>query len=193
MSKKDLSTVARGNQIYKYLPIMEKLEGKLMLLMEHAEEVDQNSKSLEIPDEMLNHNHHESGSFKVDNKLYPSCPKCNHTLLDQPIENKAIARSNNKLQAEYKKDKKTLEKYLLYGSSPLKKDGKDLGKIDPPKLKDLIIMCKCWCNKHVFYVGRLVCALLCKYTVSGKQYKVGQCPTCICSCACAHYTASISH
>jgi len=29
-TKKDLSTVARGNQIYKYLPMMEKLEGKVL-------------------------------------------------------------------------------------------------------------------------------------------------------------------
>jgi hypothetical protein len=75
LSKKDLSTVTRGNRIYKYLPMMEKLEGKVMLLMERAEEVNQNSKSLKIPDKMMNCNHHESGSFKVDNKLYPSCPK----------------------------------------------------------------------------------------------------------------------
>jgi hypothetical protein len=100
LSKKDLSTVARDNQIYKYLPMMEKLEGKVMLLMERAEEVDQNSKSLIVPDKMMNCNHLESGSFKVDNKLYPSCPKCNHNLLDLPKENKAIAKSNNKLQAE---------------------------------------------------------------------------------------------
>jgi hypothetical protein len=183
LSKKDLSTVDRGNQIYKYLPMMEKLEEKVMLLMEHAEEVDQNSKSLKIPDEMMNHNHLESGNVKVDNKLYPSCPKCNHTLLNQLKENKAIAKSNNTLHVEYKKDKKKLENYLLYGGSPLKKDGKDLVKIDPPKLKDLIIMCKCWRNKHASYVGGLVCALLCKDTVSDKQYKAGQCPTCICSCA----------
>jgi hypothetical protein len=123
---------------------MEKLEGKVMLLMERAEEVDQNSKSLKIPDEMMKRNHLELGSFKVDNKLYPSYPKCNHILLNQPKENTAIAKSNNKLQVEYKKDKMKLENYLLCGGSPLKKDGKDLGKIDPPKLKDLIIMCKCW-------------------------------------------------
>jgi hypothetical protein len=34
-----------------------------MLLMEHAEEVDQNSKPLKIPDEMMNRNHLESDSF----------------------------------------------------------------------------------------------------------------------------------
>jgi hypothetical protein len=182
LSKKDLSTVARDNQIYKYMPMMEKLEGKVMLLMEHAEEVDQNYKFLKIPEEMMNHNHLELGSFKVDNKPYPSCPKCNHTLLGQPKENKVITKSNNKLHAEYKKDKKKLENYLLYGGSPLKKDGKDLSMIYPPKLKDLIIMCKCWCNKYASYVGGLVCALLCKDTMSGKQYKAGQCPACICSC-----------
>jgi hypothetical protein len=207
---KDLSTVVRGNQIYKYLAMMAKLEGKVMLLVERAVEVDQNSKSLKIPDEMMNRNHlEELGSFKVDDKVYPSCPKCNHTLLNQPKENKAIAKSNNKLHAEYKKDKEKLENYLLYGSSPLKKDGKDLGKIDPPKLKDLIIMCKCWHNKHASYVRGLVCALFCKDTMSGKQYKAGQCPACVCSCALlrvcfhfqvshrcvliTHYTASISH
>jgi len=96
LTKKDLSTVARGNQIYKYLPMMEKLEGKVNLLIERAEEVDQNSKSLKIPDEMMNRNHFESGSFKVDYKLYPSCPKCNHTLIDQPKENKSISKSNDK-------------------------------------------------------------------------------------------------
>ena len=72
LTKKDLSTVARGNQIYKFLPMMEKLEGKVKLLIERAEEADQNSKSLKIPDEMMNRNHLESGSFKVDYKLYPS-------------------------------------------------------------------------------------------------------------------------
>ncbi len=72
LSKKDLSTVARGNQIYKFLPMMEKLEGKVKLLIERAEEADQNSKLLKIPDEMMNRNHLESGSFKVDYKLYPS-------------------------------------------------------------------------------------------------------------------------
>jgi hypothetical protein len=41
-------------------------------LIERAEEADQNSKSLKIPDEMMNRNHLESGSFKVDYKLYPS-------------------------------------------------------------------------------------------------------------------------
>ncbi len=132
LSKKDLLTVAKGNQIYKYLPMIEKLEGKVMLLIERAEEVDQNSKSLKIPDKMMNRNHFESGSFKVDNKLYPSCPKCNQTLLDQPKENKAITKSNNKLQVEFKKDKKKLDNFLLYGGSPLKKSGKELGKIDPP-------------------------------------------------------------
>jgi hypothetical protein len=184
LSKKDLSTVARGNQIYKCLPMMEKLEGKVMLLKEHAEEVNQNSKSLKIPDKMMNCNHFESGSFnfKVDNKLYPSCPKCNHILLNQPKENKDITKSNNKLQAKYKKNKKKLDNFLLYGDSPLRKDGKELGKIDPPKLKDLIIMCKCWRNKHASYVGWLICALLCKDSMSGKGYKAGQCPACICSC-----------
>ncbi len=54
LTKKDPSTVARGNQIYKYLPMMEKLEGKVKLLIECAEEADQNSKSLKIPDEMMN-------------------------------------------------------------------------------------------------------------------------------------------
>jgi hypothetical protein len=162
--------------------MMEKLEGNVMLLIEHAEEVDQNSKSLKIADKMMNCNHFESGSFKVDNKLYPSCPKCNHTLLNLPKENKDIAKSNDKLQAEYMKDKKKLDNFLLYGDSPLRKDGKELGKIDPPKLKDLIIMCKCWRNKHASYVGGLICALLCKDSMSGKQYKVGQCPASICSC-----------
>jgi hypothetical protein len=72
LTKKDLSTVVRGNQIYKFLPMMEKLEGKVKLLIERAEEADQNSKSLKIPDEMMNRNHLESGSFKVDYKPYPS-------------------------------------------------------------------------------------------------------------------------
>jgi hypothetical protein len=85
LSKKDLSTVARGNQICKYfLSMMEKLEGKLKLLIKRAEEADQNSKLLKIPDEMMNRNHLESGSFKVDYKLYPSCAKCNHTLINPP-------------------------------------------------------------------------------------------------------------
>jgi hypothetical protein len=42
---------------------------------------------------------------------------------------------NDKLQAEYKKDKKKLENYSLYGNSPLKMDRKDLGKIHPLKLR----------------------------------------------------------
>jgi hypothetical protein len=100
LTKKDLSTVARGNQIYKYLPMMEKLEEKVKLLIERAEEADQNLKSLKTPDKMMNCNHLESGSFKVDYKLYPSCAKCNHTLIDQPKENKAIVKSNDKIQAE---------------------------------------------------------------------------------------------
>ncbi len=182
LSKEDLSTVARGDQIYKYLPMMENLEGKVKNLIARAEEVDQNSKSLKIPDKMMNCNHLELGSFKADNKLYPSCPECTHTLLIQPKEDKAITKSNNKIQAEYSNDKKKLDNFLLHGSSPLKKDVKELGKIDPPKLKDLIIMCKCWCNKHASYVGGSLCALLCKDTVLGKQYKMGQCPTCVCSC-----------
>jgi hypothetical protein len=148
LSKKDLSTVARGNQIYMYLPILKFLEGKVKLLIERAEEVDQNSKSLKIPDEMINCNHLELGSFKYDNKLYPSCPKCNHTPIDQPKENKAISKSNSKIQAEYRNDKRKLDNFCLCGGSPLKKDGKELGKIDPPKLKDLIIMCKCRGYKH---------------------------------------------
>jgi hypothetical protein len=163
--------------------MMEKLEGKVKLLIERAEEADQNSKSLKIPDEMMNRNHLESGSFKVDYKLYPSCAKCNHTLINQPKENKAIAKSNDKIQAEYRNDKKKFDNFLHHGGSPLKKDGKELGKIDPPKLKDLIIMCKCWRNKHASYIGGLVCALLCKDPVSGKQYKMGQCPVCVCSFA----------
>jgi hypothetical protein len=87
LTKKDLSTVARGNQIYKYLPIMEKLDGEVKLLIECVEEADQNSKSLKIPDEMMKRNHTESGSSKVDYKLYSSCTKCNHTLINQPKEN----------------------------------------------------------------------------------------------------------
>ena len=116
----------------------------------------------------MNRNHFESGSFKVDYKPYPSCPNCNHTLIDQPKENKSIAKSNDKIQAEYRNDKKKFDNFLYQGGSPLKKDGKELGKIDPPKLKDLIITCKCWRNKHASYIGRSVCALLCKDPVSGK-------------------------
>jgi len=154
-------------------------------LIERAEEADQTSKSLKIPDEMMNHNHFESGSFKVDYKLYPSCPKCNHTLIDQPKENKSIAKSNNKIQAEYRNHKKKFDNFLYQCGSLFKNDGKELGKIDPPKLKDLIITCtcKCWRNKHASYIGGSVYALLCKDPVSGKQYKMGQCPVCVCSCA----------
>ena len=113
--------------------------------------LDRTSESLKIPDKMMNHNHLES-----------SCAKCNHTLINQPKENEAIAKSNDKIQAEYRIDKKKIYNFLHHGGSPLKKDGKWLGKIDPPKLKDLIIMCKCWRNKNASYIGGSVCALCVK-------------------------------
>jgi len=68
---------------------------------------------------------------------------------------------------EFRNDKKNLDSFLHQGDSPLKKDGKELGTIDPPKLKDLIIMCKCWHNKHASNIGGLVCALLSPSTPSG--------------------------
>jgi hypothetical protein len=111
---------------------MEKLEEKVMLLIEHAEEVDQKSKSLKIPDKMMHPNHLELGSFKVDNELHPSCPKCNHTLLNQPKETKAIAKSNNNLHAEYKKDKKKLETIFFLAALNSRRIGRILVRLILP-------------------------------------------------------------
>jgi hypothetical protein len=96
--------------------------------------------------------------------------------LTSPKKIKPLQKSNNKIQAEHRNDKKKFDNFLHRGGSPLKKDWKELGKIDPPKLNDLIIMYKCWRNKHASYIGGLVCALLCKDPMSGKQYKMEQCP-----------------
>jgi hypothetical protein len=125
----------------------------------------------------------QSGSFKVDHRLFPDCPKCNHTLIDQPHENKATIKSNEALKEEWKRNRKKLDNYLYHDGSPLLNKGKAVSKINNPKLKGVIIMCHCWHNKHASYFGGSACALQCKDPVSGKQYKAGQCPVCICSCA----------
>ncbi len=83
---------------------------------------------------------------------------------------------------EWKKNKKKLETYLYHDGSPLMKAGKAVAIVDAPKFKELVIMCHCWQNKHRLYVGGAVCLLQCKDPVSGKKYKLGECPACLCGC-----------
>jgi hypothetical protein len=97
-------------------------------------------------------------------------------------ENKVAAKANDKLTVEWKKNKKKLETYLHHDGSPLMKYGKAVAKVDVLKFKELVIMCHCWQNKHRLNVGGAVCLLQCKDPVSGKQYKLGECPVCLCGC-----------
>jgi hypothetical protein len=188
LSKKSLS-VTRGNQIYNYLRLMEKLEAQVKQKMERADEVDKNARSLKISETMMNRGHLESGNFKLDFRLYPVCAKCKHSLIDQPKENKNAIRENSKAMEEWKRQKKQLENFLHHGGSPLVKNGKTLSKVDNVKEKEVIIICHCWQNKHSFFAGGSVCALLCKDPATDKQYKMGQCPVCVCSCAFVCTTA----
>jgi hypothetical protein len=188
LSKKTLS-VARGNQIYNYLRLMEKLEAQVKQKMERADEVDKNARSLKISETMMNRGYLEPGNFKLDFRLYPVCAKCKHSLIDQPKENKDAIRENRKAKEEWKRQKKKLKNFLHHDGSPLVKNGKTLSKVNNVKEKEVIIICHCWQNKHSSFAGGLACALLCKDPATDKQYKMGQCPVCVCSCTFVCTTA----
>jgi hypothetical protein len=94
--------------------------------------------------------------------IYTLCTRCDNTLINEPKENKATAKANDKLTVEWKKNKKKLESYLYHDGSPLMKAGKAVSKDDVLKFKEVVIMCHCWQNKHRLYVGGAVCVLQCK-------------------------------
>ncbi len=113
LPKKNLS-INQGNKLSALLSLMERNEAKIKLEMDCADVLDQDCKPHKIRNKMSDQEYLQSGSLKVDWKVYPLCPRCIHTFINKFKENKATAKTNDKLTVEWNKKKKKLENYLYH-------------------------------------------------------------------------------
>jgi hypothetical protein len=166
------------HDLQQYIKLMTRVEMTVRREIQEADKVDKNSKTYKLSSHVIERMYLADRGKKPPSR-FSLCAKCGHSLVDEPPFNKDVARKDKKLEEKWKADKIVIKNYDKTSLNPLlDSKGAIVTKLKNPTYGDKVIMCHCWQNFQLAFVGGSGCLLSCYDSKTKIQYEAGKCPVC---------------